>query len=64
MHHIDVGSSYFAMLDEFHQHTKVHRVVGIMNGDIGSTAAWLMNEDIGSTVAALMNEDIGSTVAG
>jgi hypothetical protein len=23
LHHIDVGSFYFAMLDEFHQHTKV-----------------------------------------
>jgi hypothetical protein len=26
LHHIDVGSFYFAMFDEFHQHTKVHRV--------------------------------------
>jgi hypothetical protein len=26
LHHIDVGSFYFAMLDKFHQHTKVHRV--------------------------------------
>jgi hypothetical protein len=26
LHHIDVGSFYFAMLDEFHQHAKVHRV--------------------------------------
>jgi hypothetical protein len=26
LHHIDVGSFYFVMLDEFHQHTKVHRM--------------------------------------
>jgi hypothetical protein len=30
LHHIDVGSFYLAMFDEFHQHTKVHRVYILM----------------------------------
>jgi hypothetical protein len=34
LHHIDVGTFYFAMFDEFHQHTKVHGVYRLCVNDI------------------------------